>query len=66
MCLGERFFDPNLLGGYNELGGDQTSTIIHEYFHLAVVGNGVNLKEADLNKAAEGNFDEQIREKCGP
>ena len=72
IYLGENFFDPKAANSYGSVGGDQTSTLIHELFHLAgVSANGRNLTEGTLNQASldagyGNNFGAAIRNKCGP
>jgi hypothetical protein len=67
IYLGENFFNPANRWSYNNVGGDPTSTLIHEYFHLAAVGSkGQQVEEVDLDKAAGGNFGKSMRDNCGP
>jgi hypothetical protein len=67
--LGENFFDAKLPNSYNKRGGDQTATVIHEFFHLSTVASSGQITEDDLNDAVGGGFGafgEQMRKDCGP
>lgn len=41
-------------------------SLLHEYFHLAAIGNGTQLLESDLDIAAGGEFAGKMRTACGP
>ncbi len=67
IFLGENFFDASLAHSYNSQGGDRVSTLVHEFFHtLAASSSSVQITEAELNKAAGGNFGISMRGECGP
>ena len=69
IFLGENFFDATLPNSYNKQGGDQTATVIHEFFHLSAVASNGPIIEDDLNNAVGGGFGafgEQMRTNCGP
>jgi hypothetical protein len=65
IYLGEDFFNPSAYAKAG--GGDQVSTLIHEFFHLGLVANGKQIEESDLNtKSDTGNWGNDIRTNCGP
>jgi hypothetical protein len=65
IYLGEDFFNPGTYAAAG--GGDQVSTLIHEFFHLLSVGNGKQLEEGDLNNVSDTkNFGNDMRTDCGP
>jgi RHS repeat-associated protein len=67
IFLGERFFDPTLSYSYSIIGGDPTSTLLHEFFHLSAAGaNGKQIEDGDLNNKAGGDFGKSMRDNCGP
>jgi hypothetical protein len=64
IYLGEDFFNPSAYAKTG--GGDQVSTLIHEFFHLTLVGNGKQIIESDLDsKSDTGNWGSDMRTKCG-
>ena len=72
IYLGENFFNRAADNSYGTLGGNPTSTLIHESFHLALVSSdGRNISEGVLNNASRDagygdNFAAAIRKQCGP
>jgi hypothetical protein len=64
--LGENFFDASLEHSYKSEGGDPTSTLLHEFFHLFAIGNGARIKDETLDQKVGGSFDEAMRTNCGP